>query len=151
MFISADQLLCHAVGDYLLQSDWMALNKTKRWVPAIVHALTYAIPFLFLCQSLWAMLVIIGTHAVIDRLRLARYVVWAKNWFAPWVGEVVEPSNWSGDSPRSHRWRRPNPPWAECRGNGYPADRPAWLTTWLLIIADNVIHVIINGIALRYL
>ncbi len=131
MLISADQLLCHAVGDYLLQSDWMALNKTKRWAPAIIHAMTYAIPFLLLRPSLLALAVIVGTHAIIDRLRLARYVVWAKNWFAP-------------SSQRT-------PPWAECSGNGYPTDRPAWLTTWLLIIADNVIHVIINGVALRYL
>lgn len=131
MLISADQLLCHAVGDYLLQSDWMALNKTKRWAPAVIHAMTYAIPFLLLCPSLLALAVIAGTHAIIDRLRLARYVVWAKNWFAP-------------SSQRT-------PPWSECSGNGYPTDRPAWLTTWLLIIADNIIHVIINGIALRYL
>ena len=149
MLISADQLLCHAVGDYLLQSDWMALNKTKRWAPAVIHAMTYAIPFLLLRPSLLALVVIVGTHAIIDRLRLARYVVWAKNWMAPWSGKVIDAED--GHHIRRHIWIAPNPPWAECSGNGYPTDRPAWLTTWLLIIADNIIHVIINGIALRYL
>lgn len=143
MLISSDQLLCHAVGDYLLQSDWMALNKTKRWAPAIIHAMTYAIPFLLLRPSLLALAVIVGTHAIIDRLRLARYVVWAKNWIAPW--DVTTATG------HDVTWIPPNKPWAECSGNGYPIDRPAWLTTWLLIIADNVIHVVINGIALRYL
>lgn len=35
--------LAHMVGDYLIQSDWMAQEKTKRWWPAIAHALTYGI------------------------------------------------------------------------------------------------------------
>lgn len=128
---TSDQLLCHLIGDYLLQSDWMALHKTKRWVPALIHAAVYALPFLALRPSLAALLVIVGTHAVIDRLRLARYVVWAKNWLAP----------------AGHR----TPPWSECSATGYPPDRPAWLATWLLIIADNAMHIAINGAALRWL
>jgi len=125
--ITADQLVAHAVGDYILQSDWMATEKTKQNAAAAAHAFTYTLPFLFLTRSPAALAVIMGTHFVIDRYRLARYVVWAKNWLGP------------------------NKPWAECSATGYPADRPAWLTVWLLIIADNVLHVLINGIALRYL
>jgi hypothetical protein len=123
-------VLAHAAGDYLLQSDWMATEKTKRWWPAVVHAGTYGIPFLVLVPSVWSWLVIVGTHAVIDRYRLARHVVWAKNQLAP-AGA--------------------RPSWEESKGNGYPADRPVWLTTWLLIIADNTIHVAINLAAVIYL
>lgn len=125
--ITADQLVVHAIGDYLLQSDWMATNKTKEHVPALAHAVVYSLPFLAFGPSLVAWTVIFGTHFLIDRYRLARYIVWAKNWLGP------------------------NRPWAECSGTGYPADRPAWLAVWLLIIADNVLHVLINGAALRYL
>jgi len=125
--ITADQLVAHAVGDYILQSDWMATEKTKQNLAAAAHALTYGIPFLFLAPSPLALAVIIGTHFVIDRFRLARYLVWAKNWLGP------------------------NRPWSECVATGYPADRPAWLTVWLLIIADNVLHVLINGLSLYYL
>lgn len=39
-------LLAHLVGDYLLQSDWMANEKTKRRWPAWAHAITYGLPFL---------------------------------------------------------------------------------------------------------
>lgn len=126
--ITADQLLCHAIGDYILQSDWMANEKTKRSVAALAHVLTYALPFLLLEPSLPAMAVIVGSHFVIDRWRLARFVCWAKNW--PWPGAR---------------------PWADCRGTGYPADRPPWLAAWLMIIADNILHVAINGAALRWL
>ena len=126
--ITAAQLVAHAVGDYVLQSDWMAREKTARLSVAAVHALCYALPFLPLRPSLAAWCVIVGTHAVIDRYRLARYVVWTKEWFAP-----VRP-----------------PPLADCP-TGYAADKPPWLTVWLLIIADNTMHVIINGAALEWL
>lgn len=126
--ITADQLIAHGVGDYILQSDWAATNKTKQSLACAVHVITYAIPFLFLRPSLLALAVIIGTHFIIDRWRLARYVVWAKNWPYP-----------------------ESRPWAECKATGYPDDRPAWLAVWLLIIADNLMHILINGLALKYL
>lgn len=126
--ITADQLVAHAVGDYILQSDWMANEKTKQNVAAAAHACTYTLPFLLLTQRAAPLLVILGTHFVIDRWRLARYIVWAKNWLAP-----------------------SNKPWADCKATGYPSDRPPWLAVWLLIIADNTLHVLCNGLALRFL
>jgi hypothetical protein len=128
--ITADQLFLHGLGDYVLQSDWMATEKTKRWRPAAAHALVYSLPFLALSPTPSAWLVILGTHYLIDRYRLARYVVWAKNFIAP----------------RSYTF-----PWSDCDGTGYPKDRPAWLAVWLMIFADNLIHIAINGLALRYL
>ncbi len=122
--------MVHAIGDYLLQSDWMAVNKTKHNGAALAHALVYSLPFLMFSPSIAAWVVIFGTHFLIDRYRLARYVVWAKNFIAP---------------PRN------NPPWSECSGTGYPQDRPVWLTVWLLIFADNILHIVINAVALRWL
>ena len=68
--IVADQLLCHLIGDYVLQSDWMANEKTKKSVAALAHAITYGLPFLFLRPSLAAFLLIVGSHFLIDRFRL---------------------------------------------------------------------------------
>ena len=76
-------ILAHLVGDYLLQTHWMATQKTERWAPAILHGLTYTVPYVFVTQSPAALVVIAGTHIVIDRYRLARVVVWFKNQFAP--------------------------------------------------------------------
>lgn len=125
--ITADQLFAHSVGDYILQSDWMANEKTKRSSAALAHAFVYSLCFVVFNPSLLAWFVIFATHFFIDRYRLARYIVWAKNWLGP------------------------NRPWAECAGTGYPSDRPAWLAVWLLIIADNILHVAINATAMRYL
>lgn len=127
--ITADQLLCHAIGDYLLQSHWMATEKTRKSFAAAGHALFYGIPFFFLGASLAAWAVIVGTHFVIDRWRLARFVVWAKNI------ALCPPSA-----------ERP-----QMTATGYAADVPPFLSVWLLIIADNIMHVLINGAALRWL
>lgn len=143
---TANQLICHAIGDYVLQSDWMALNKTKRWAPALAHVLTYCLPFCFLSPSWRALAVIVGTHYLIDRYRLARYVVWAKNFLAPQFSD--EPITDDGTFVKTSRWWHP---WSECAGTGYHKDRPAFMAVWLMIIADNVMHVIINALALKYL
>ncbi len=93
--------------------------------------------------------VILGTHFVIDRWRLARYVVWAKNWMAPWPREVVK----VGDLPVGQlpNRMRPNPPFSLCQATGYPPSTPDWMAVWLMIIADNTAHIILNGLALHYL
>jgi hypothetical protein len=131
--ITADQLFLHALGDYVIQSHWMATEKTRRWWPALVHAVTYALPFLVLGASAAALLVIGGTHAVIDHYRLARHIVWWRNvLFKPAPLDV-----------RGHLATHRNEP--------FPADCPPYLGVWLVIIADNVLHVAINAAALRWL
>lgn len=123
--ITADQIFAHLVGDYILQSHWMATEKTKRSFPALVHAVLYTVPFLFITTSLTALAIISGSHFVIDRWRVARYVVWLKNQLGP-------------------EWMR----WSQCKSTGYPDTASPWLATWLLIIADNTLHIGINGIAI---
>lgn len=128
--ITANQLVLHGIGDYIIQSDWMATTKTSRHWPAVIHSVTYGIPFLLLRPSWLAMTVIVVSHFVIDRWRLARYVIWVSNFLAP---------------------RGVNSPWGACTATGFPDDRPPWLAVWLLFIVDNLMHVIINGAALTYL
>jgi len=131
--ITADQLLCHAIGDYVLQSHWMATNKTKSSSVALYHVLTYAIPFIFLSPSWLALAVIVGSHFVIDRWRLARFLVAYKNLFLAPTEEYFRLSETID------------------MATGYPADTPPWLSVWLLIIVDNLLHVVCNGLALKYL
>lgn len=120
--ITADQILAHLVGDYILQSHWMAQEKTKQSLAAGVHAASYTLPFLFLTRNPAALAFICLTHFIIDRFRIARFVVWLKNGYA-----------FRGTAPT---------------GTGYRDDVPAWLAVWLLIIADNTLHLICNGVAL---
>jgi len=124
------QLILHLLGDYVTQSDWMAKNKTKRTVAALYHAFVYSLPFL-LIGSRRACSVIFLTHFLIDRFRLARYVVFAKNWLMCGTG--------------------PEPVWKDCQATGYPSETPLWMSVWLLIAADNTIHLLINYLSLLYL
>jgi hypothetical protein len=120
-------LLAHLAGDYVLQSDWMAQEKTKRWWPAIAHGLTYTLPYALVTQSPLALAVIMITHIVIDRYRLARHVVWLKNQLAP-----------AGFRP-AHT------------ATGYAETTPAFLAVWLMILADNTLHLLINTVAVVWL
>jgi hypothetical protein len=122
-----EQLILHLFGDYLTQSDWMALNKNKRTWPAFCHASLYSLPFL-LIGSPCAVAVIFGTHFFIDRYRLIRYVIYAKNCLGP-----------------------TRPPWHECSVTGFHKSMPEWLATWLMIIADATLHLGCNYCALRWL
>lgn len=156
------ELILHLFGDYVTQSDWMATEKTKRHLPALAHAVVYSLPFLLLGPSPVAFAVIFCTHFLIDRFRLARYVCWAKNWLAPfrWV-DLPEAEDWKkhpyATSPNGpvppipFAVYRPTLPWRYCTATGYPPDRPAWLAVWLMIAADNTLHLAINHMALRYL
>lgn len=168
MLFTADQLVAHAIGDYILQSQWMAQNKTRSNYAAAVHAAAYFVPFLPLVygHTTTCGLVIIFTHFFIDRFRLARYVVYAKNWLGRvdrWADVVIQDPQFNNlarrqwvkngsvvmSAPRLFSWKRM--PWAVCEKTGYPQDVPDWMAVWLLIIADNLIHICINALALRYL
>jgi hypothetical protein len=121
------QLLLHLCGDYITQTNWMALNKTKNSWAALLHATVYALPFL-LVASWKAWIVIYVTHFFIDRFRLARYVCWAKNQIGQKFTKL-----------------------SECDPNGYPDGTPIWLSTWLLIITDNTMHLAINAASIHWL
>lgn len=117
------QLLCHLAGDYPLQSQPMADRKTTdiRW--AFIHALVYTLPFLVVTQNWRALAIICGTHAVIDRYRLAA------RWCALHGTGTRSGGLWG-------RWNVSTEP------------VPPFLAVWLTIIVDNTMHLCINYAAL---
>ena len=142
-------VLLHFIGDYITQTNWMANNKQERWFPAILHGASYALPFLLLTQSIPALLVIFGTHVLIDHYRLARhFIAWKNAYFGPWGF-------------KQHYDDKGKPTWWEVwtkdgiedvhKNNGFPDSVPIWMSTWLMIITDNIIHILINFAALLWL
>jgi hypothetical protein len=75
-----EQLICHLIGDYVLQTNWMARHKHEKFYIALVHALTYLLPFVFITRSLSALSIILVTHTFIDHFRLARHLIRLRNW-----------------------------------------------------------------------
>lgn len=124
-----EQLLLHLLGDYVTQTDRIAKDKTSRWDAAILHGFIYSGPFiLFLPISTLAWFVIFSTHVLIDRFRLAKYLIFAKNWI----------------DDRSIKWE-------DCNKTGYSNDAPPWMSVWLMIIFDNFLHLAINYLSIKYL
>lgn len=72
--------ILHFVGDYLLQSDWMATNKTKNSAACLLHVAVYSAPFYFICDFAPLIVLISVTHFLIDRFRLAKYWIMLINW-----------------------------------------------------------------------
>lgn len=71
-----EQLVLHAVGDYLLQNDWMALNKKQKgllglWA-CLVHCTLYSLPFLLIGSPLQVSVIFV-THFLIDRWFFVRW------------------------------------------------------------------------------
>jgi hypothetical protein len=115
--------LAHLIGDYVVQTHHQAQQKTRSWTHALTHAGTYtAVHGALVTRDPLELAVIGGTHALIDRYRLAKHVNWLKNQAAP-------------------RAYRPGHTWS-----GYPAETPDWLAGWLLFITDNTIHLLINAL-----
>lgn len=65
-------IICHLVGDYVLQSNFIASTKGKNWYHLIVHCVLYIVPFLIVFGWTWQLLIIFLTHMIIDPLK-ARY------------------------------------------------------------------------------
>lgn len=117
-----EQLLLHLLGDFVIQNDWMALNKKKPgaygFFACLIHCATYSLPFAFITG--WsAVLLIFACHFIIDRYNLVTVFLSLRN---------------------------------GCdRGNfGFGPDRPIWLTVWLNIITDNTFHLTWNYVVIAY-
>ena len=118
------QLLLHLIGDFIIQNDWMALNKKKiSWKGELacqIHVITYSLPFLFI-GSWQSVLAIYISHYIIDRTNIIA-------WFLALRNGVSNIDNF-----------------------GFGKERPFAVTIWLFIITDNTFHVICNYLALKFL
>ena len=70
--------LAHLIGDFLIQNEWMAINKKKSSFACLVHAVTYLIPFLFSNLAWWQLILIGATHFAQDRSAFVLW--WLENW-----------------------------------------------------------------------
>jgi len=65
-------IFCHLVGDYVLQSDFIARTKGENWYHLIVHCVLYCVPFYVAFGYTWHLTFIFLTHVIIDALK-AKY------------------------------------------------------------------------------
>lgn len=99
-------LIGHLVGDYLLQNDWMALNKKKATLPCAIHCALWSLSVwaftwsgkVALGWKAWILVPLFVTHFAQDRTTLIEF--WMTNInrqrkfavppMAPWSCIVVD-------------------------------------------------------------
>lgn len=88
MLLLLKLLTLHFIGDFLLQSDWMATNKSKNWFALYVHAGVYSV--CFAAYGFWFAMGIFCLHFLTDALT-SRWTskLWVANqrhWFFVVIG-----------------------------------------------------------------
>lgn len=63
---------CHLIGDYFLQSDFIAKTKGQNWYHLFVHCILYVVPFYIAFGLDLRLVIIFISHVIIDALK-ARY------------------------------------------------------------------------------
>ena len=152
------QLFAHFFGDFVIQTDWMALNKSKRSFPCLVHVLIYTACFLPITTS-WKALLLIGvTHFILDRWHfILKRLIWWKNHFPKGYPQYkyCDTTGYYDDSPyNSEEVYRTD--WCDIKGNEetletFGKPRHFFITIWLYVATDNLFHIFINYMAIKYL
>ena len=65
-------VICHLIGDYFLQSDFIAKTKGQNWYHLFVHCILYVVPFYIVFGLDLRLVIIFISHVIIDALK-ARY------------------------------------------------------------------------------
>jgi hypothetical protein len=65
-------LVAHFIGDFLLQTKWMAENKASRWIPLLTHVTLYTVVIAIFGSlsgglSYWGLALIYVGHIILDR------------------------------------------------------------------------------------
>jgi hypothetical protein len=92
-------LVGHLVGDYLLQNDWMALNKKRDSWPCLIHCSIWTACVVGFAQwPLWTIVPLFVTHFIQDRTQIIKFWMtkvnrqsqFAEPPMAPWSIIVVD-------------------------------------------------------------
>lgn len=67
-------VFCHMIGDYVLQSDFIARTKGENWWHMIVHCTMYVLPFYLVVGHDWCIAVLWVHHFIVDIMK-ARYKI----------------------------------------------------------------------------
>lgn len=68
-------ILCHLVGDYVLQIDYLAKTKGNNFYHLLAHCFLYAIPFYICFGFVWQLIPLISLHIIIYFLKAKKIYV----------------------------------------------------------------------------
>lgn len=62
-------VICHLIGDYVLQTDLIAKTKGTNWYHLFVHCALYIVPFIIVFGFGWKILFLFTVHMIVDPLK----------------------------------------------------------------------------------
>lgn len=62
-------IACHMLGDYVLQTDFLANTKGQNWWHLIAHCVLYTLPFAMAFGIDYNILLLFVSHIIIDALK----------------------------------------------------------------------------------
>lgn len=65
-------VMCHLIGDYVLQIDFISKSKGDNWYHMFVHCVLYCVPFAVVFGIDWKLAILFVSHIIIDPLK-AKY------------------------------------------------------------------------------
>ena len=65
-------IFCHLIGDYVLQSNFIAESKGSNWYHLLTHCFLYIVPFYIAFGYDYRIWILLASHIIIDPLK-ARY------------------------------------------------------------------------------
>jgi len=84
-------IYAHIIGDFLLQTDWMAKGKKESWWIAGIHTFFYMIPFILVHPSIQQAILIAAQHMIQDHSNFVKWLmvkkgssIFAESPMAPW-------------------------------------------------------------------
>ena len=87
--------LTHFISDWLFQTQWEAMNKSKKWPPLIVHSFIYSLFFIpvfyFYKVNFIYLLVLFFSHAILDN---RKFEFWWLDKIKMTKKEVVGETTW---------------------------------------------------------
>ncbi len=77
-------ILCHLVGDYVLQIDYLAKTKGNNYYHLLVHCVLYCLPFYVVFGFVWQLIPLLILHIIVDFLKAKKYK------FMPyWLDQII--------------------------------------------------------------
>lgn len=70
-------LACHMLGDYVLQTDFLAKTKGENWWHLLAHCVAYTVPFVVAFGIDWRIGYLLVMHLFIDALKARHYIGYA--------------------------------------------------------------------------
>ena len=139
-------LLGHLVGDYLFQTDFMALNKTKNtlkgWIAAIIHCIFYTFAVCLMMNNydmLW-IIIVFFSHFFIDKFNLGE--IYMDKIKGHGLKKFINENNWINNLKYS-----PNP----INDISRETIIKGGFTTFVYAVTDNTMHLVLMFLGYKLL